>query len=48
VVAQHQQQAPKAQSQDKGPQGKGPAQEPKQGQEQGRDKGEQQSGERNK
>jgi hypothetical protein len=48
AVAQHQQQAPGTQSQDKGPQGKGPTQEPKQGQEKGRDKGEQQGGERNK
>ena len=47
-VAQHQQQAPRAQGQDKGPQGKAPSQEPKQGQEKGHDKGEQQSGERNK
>jgi hypothetical protein len=46
--AQHQQQAPTAQGQGKGPQAKGPAQEPKQGPEKGRDKGEQQGGERNK
>jgi hypothetical protein len=45
-AAQHERQA-RAQSQDKGPQGKGPAQEPKQDQEKGRDKAEQQGGERN-
>jgi hypothetical protein len=48
AAAQHQQQGPKSQGQDKGPQGKEPAQEPKQSQEKGRDKGEQQGGERNK
>jgi hypothetical protein len=47
-AAQHQQQASRAQGQDKGPQGTGPAQEPKQGEEKGRDKGEQQRGERSK
>jgi len=46
AVAQHQPQEPRAQGQDKGPQGKGSAQEPKQGQEKGRDKGEEQGGER--
>ncbi len=44
---QHQQQAPKPQSQAKGPQGKGPAKEPKQGQEQHGGKGEQPGGEHN-
>jgi hypothetical protein len=54
-TAQRQQQAPRAQVQDKGaqgkdkvPQAKAPAQEPKQDQEKGRDKGEQQGGDRNK
>ena len=44
---QHQQQAPKPQGQAKGPQGKGPAKEPKQGQEQHGGKGEQPGGEHN-
>ena len=44
---QHQQQAPKPQGQAKGPQGKGPAKEPKQGQEQRGGKGEQPGGEHN-
>lgn len=48
AAAPREQRAPKSQGQDKGPQGKEPAQEPKQGQEKGRDKGEQQGGERNK
>jgi hypothetical protein len=51
-AAQRQQQAPRAQGQDKEPQGNVPAQEPKHGQEKGRDKGrdkgEQRDGERNK
>jgi hypothetical protein len=47
-AAQRQQQAPRAQGKDRGPQDKGPAQEPKQGQEKGRDKGEKEGGERNK
>ena len=48
AAPQRQQQPQGSQGQDKGPQGKGPAQGPKQGQEKGPDKGEQQSGERNK
>ena len=47
-AAQHEQQVPRSQGQDKGPQGKGHAQEPKQGQEKGRGKGEEQGGEHNK
>ena len=43
-TAQRQQQAPKPQGQDKAPQGKGPAKEPKQGQEQRDGKGEQPGG----
>jgi hypothetical protein len=37
-----------SQGQDKGPQGKGPAQDRQQAQEKGHDKGEQQGGEHNK
>ncbi|MEP7181974.1 MAG: hypothetical protein ABI886_07300 [Betaproteobacteria bacterium] len=46
--AQHAQQAPKSQGQDKGPQGKAPAKEPKQGREKDREQGEQRGGEHNK
>jgi hypothetical protein len=48
AAAQHEQQAPRSQDQDKGPQGKGPAHEPKRSQEKGREQGEQRDGEHNK
>jgi hypothetical protein len=48
AAAQHEQQVTRSQGQDKGPRGKGPAQEPKQGPEKGPEQGEQQGGEHNK
>jgi hypothetical protein len=47
-AVQREQQAPRSQGQDKGPQGKGQAQEPKHGQGKGGEKGEERGGERNK
>ena len=47
-AAQHGQNAPRSKGQDQGPQGKGPAQEPKQGKGKDQEKGEPQGGERGK
>jgi hypothetical protein len=48
AAAQHEQKVPKAQGQDKGPQGKGPEPKPNQSQEKRPEKNEQQGGEHNK